>query len=177
MAIYTLAFKKMLINEGGYVNDKDDPGGETYKGVARKIWPNWKGWDIIDGLKKSPGLPGTLDANLILHGHIMDFYEQNYWGKVRGNDFTNQEIAESIFDFGVNAGNGTSVCLALLAADLPPDGKLNDSDVAVINSMDPEKFLASFALAKISKYVGICNKNPVMKKYFFGWIVRSLKMN
>jgi len=35
MAKFNLAFSKMLFHEGGYVNDPDDLGGETYKGIAR----------------------------------------------------------------------------------------------------------------------------------------------
>ena len=35
MASFLPALQKVLAHEGGYVNDLDDPGGETYKGVAR----------------------------------------------------------------------------------------------------------------------------------------------
>lgn len=38
----------LIKHEGGYVNDPDDKGGETYKGIARKFNPDWKGWKIID---------------------------------------------------------------------------------------------------------------------------------
>ena len=37
MADFKIAFEKVLEQEGGYVNDVNDPGGETYKGVARSI--------------------------------------------------------------------------------------------------------------------------------------------
>ena len=37
MANYDQAFQLILQNEGGYVNDPDDPGSETYKGIARKM--------------------------------------------------------------------------------------------------------------------------------------------
>ena len=44
MAYFGDAFKKLSIKEGGYVNDKDDAGGETYRGISRKYNPTWQGW-------------------------------------------------------------------------------------------------------------------------------------
>jgi lysozyme family protein len=35
-----------LRNEGYYVNDKDDSGGETYRGISRVNFPKWAGWAI-----------------------------------------------------------------------------------------------------------------------------------
>ena len=52
MAIFNLAYKKLEVAEGGYVNDPDDKGGETYKGISRKANPNWAGWISIDQIKK-----------------------------------------------------------------------------------------------------------------------------
>ena len=37
--------------EGNYSNDKDDPGGETYKGISRNMNKDWEGWKIIDSYK------------------------------------------------------------------------------------------------------------------------------
>ena len=37
MAYFGDAFKKLSIKEGGYVNDKDDAGGETYRGISLNI--------------------------------------------------------------------------------------------------------------------------------------------
>jgi lysozyme family protein len=44
MAEFNPALEKVLSHEGGYVVDPNDPGGETYKGVARKIHSKWDGW-------------------------------------------------------------------------------------------------------------------------------------
>lgn len=52
MANFGDAFKKLSIKEGGYVNDKDDAGGETYRGISRKYNPTWQGWNMIDQYKK-----------------------------------------------------------------------------------------------------------------------------
>ena len=54
MADFNQAFQLVIAHEGGYVNDPDDPGGETYKGVARKIHSKWEGWQNIDILKRQP---------------------------------------------------------------------------------------------------------------------------
>jgi len=37
---------ELVINgyEGKYSNDKDDPGGETYKGIARNMNKDFEGW-------------------------------------------------------------------------------------------------------------------------------------
>ncbi|MFM7564688.1 MAG: glycosyl hydrolase 108 family protein, partial [Planctomycetota bacterium] len=39
MADFAIAFDETMINEGGYVDDPDDRGGETYRGVARRFHP------------------------------------------------------------------------------------------------------------------------------------------
>ena len=52
MADFNQALQMVLQNEGGYVNDPNDPGGETYKGIARKMNSNWIGWQLIDLQKK-----------------------------------------------------------------------------------------------------------------------------
>ena len=48
MANFNEEFKKVILVEGGYVNDPDDAGGETYLGISRRYNPNSKIWNIID---------------------------------------------------------------------------------------------------------------------------------
>ena len=50
MANFTIALKKVLKNEGGYANNPNDAGGETYKGISR----NLKIEDILQILDDEP---------------------------------------------------------------------------------------------------------------------------
>ena len=43
MANFDEAFALTMKSEGGYANNPNDTGGETYKGVSRKNHPKWNG--------------------------------------------------------------------------------------------------------------------------------------
>ena len=45
--------EKVLKHEGGYVNDKDDPGGETNMGVSKKAYSSVSGKSKL----KRPNFP------------------------------------------------------------------------------------------------------------------------
>lgn len=162
MANFEQALKKTLEHEGGYVNDPDDPGGETYKGIARKMHPNWEGWGII--AKRGLKAP-ELDAA------VADFYRKEFW---KFDLVTSQLIAESIFDFGVNAGMSTSVRLAQRVLEIDADGVLGANTIKAINEANEEAFLAAYTVAKVYRYVSICKNRPTSKKYLYGWLCRTL---
>ena len=105
MADFKKALKRTARYEGGYVDDPQDLGGETYKGISRKANPTWSGWEIIDAhKKKSPsGFKKLLDADKDLQLSVDKLYMSNYWAQVRGCDINSQALAEEIFDMAVNA--------------------------------------------------------------------------
>ena len=158
MADFNKAFDVTMKAEGGYVNDPDDPGGETYKGIARSRNPKWQGWVNIDLLKNKGNFPKDLDDDDDLQQKIRDLYEVNYWDKILGDEIADQDIAESIFNFAVNAGSRTSAKLAQIAVEAKPDGVIGPVTLEKINADDKRAFLAVFALAKIGRYVNICEK-------------------
>lgn len=175
MADFNAAFAETMKAEGGYVNDPDDPGGETYMGIARKRNPKWDGWVNIDILKTKNNFPKNLDNDKEIQDKVKQLYEVNYWDKVLGDQITDQDVAESIFDFAVNAGPRTSSKLAQIAVGAKVDGVIGPNTLKLINAEDKKTFLAVFALAKISRYVHICEANKTSRKYFFGWVRRALE--
>jgi lysozyme family protein len=174
MAEFTKAFQLVIAHEGGYGNDPDDPGGETYKGIARKIFSKWDGWIKIDILKRQTGFPANLDKDVDLQQDVVDFYRVTFWDKMNGDNITNQQVAESVFDFGVNAGLGTSVSLAQMVVQADPDGVIGQQSIEAINGFNPEHFIAAFTVAKIARYISIVKKRPTSQKYFYGWVRRAL---
>jgi len=176
MADFNSAYSATMKAEGGYVNDPKDPGGETYKGVARNRNSKWDGWVLIDLAKREGNFPASLNENLPLQNKIKAFYESNYWDKVRGDDITDQHVAESIFDFAVNAGTGTSSKRAQAVVNAEQDGVIGPTTLKMINAEDPRAFLAIFALHKIRYYTEICDRRQDSKKFFFGWVKRTLEV-
>ena len=113
MADFIPAFEKMLHDEGGYqlTDIPGDRGGQTYAGIARKPNPDWAGWQHID--RKDFGSATPL---------VREFYKTNFWDRIRGDDLTDQAIAETIFNFAVNTGIG--VAAKLFAVDQIPTSPL-----------------------------------------------------
>ena len=174
MANFEKAYRLIIANEGGYVNDPDDPGGETYKGIARKKQPDWVGWTNIDLMKKQPHFPDSLDNMMDLQSEIVRFYKVIFWDKVGGDQINDQDIANSIFDFAVNSGVSTSVGLAQVVVGSNSDSVIGPKTIQAINCFQPNHFIAAFNIEKCRKYISICKKRPDSHKYFFGWIDRAV---
>ena len=177
MAEFIKAFKLTIAHEGGYVNDPDDPGGETYKGISRKNFPDWIGWSKIDEFKKWAWPMKRLDDLEDFQEAFESFYRKNFWYKINGDQIENQNIANSIFDFAVNAGVLTSASLAQEIVKVKSDGVIGNDSITAINAFNPDHFLAAFTVAKIARYANIVKKRPTSQKYFYGWVRRALGEN
>lgn len=113
MANFEKALELVLKNEGGYVNDPNDNGGETYKGISRRANPKWSGWKIIDGYKKKyKDFKKKLDSDNELQKCVKSLYRSNYWNPIKGDDLVHQDMAEEIFDAAVNFGITKAIKLA-----------------------------------------------------------------
>ena len=165
MSDFLPAFERMLANEGGYLLHKvaGDTGGLTYAGIARNKNPHWPGWAAIDR--------GETPASQL----VRLFYVEEFWRPVAGDAITHQRVAENLFDFGVNAGPRTAVKLAQIIVGATPDGVAGPKTIAALNAMDPELFVARYAIAKLARYHGICQRDPVQRKFLMGWVARTLK--
>jgi lysozyme family protein len=163
MADFLPAFERMILAEGGYVlhTVAGDRGGMTYAGIARNANPQWPGWTLLDA---GQDVPAPL---------VRDFYKRAYWDNIRGDELTHQAIAQTIFDFHVNAGRPART-LAQVVVGVTPDGQFGDKTVAALNAADPAQFVLSYALAKVKRYADIVNADRSQGKFLLGWINRTL---
>ena len=105
-ADFVIAYNITLGHEGIYSNNPNDPGGETYKGIARNIWPDWEGWKIIDDILKSKmhkSVNEEFSKSNKLQSEVARFYKKEFWDKANLSLFP-QLISNEIFDTGVNQG-------------------------------------------------------------------------
>lgn len=133
MANYRESILDILLTEGGYANDPDDLGGETYRGISRKFWPNWKGWVIIDARKEDPNFPRILENSQLLMDAVIEFYDINFWDKIGGDKISNQSIADLLVDSAVNEGIVPAVKRAQGIVGLPQTGKVTDELIQKLN--------------------------------------------
>ncbi|MBT3351065.1 MAG: N-acetylmuramidase [Nitrospinaceae bacterium] len=169
MADFDPAFKKTILIEGGYKlhETPGDTGGMTYAGVSRRWHPKWPGWKIID----KEGSSGPRLAE-----HVRDFYRAQFWDRMLGDEIKSQEIAESIYDFAVNAGKNVGFKLAQLTVGASPDGAIGPKTVKLLNVETPEIFDMKFAIAKVARYAAICNGDFSQKKFLLGWLNRTMEV-
>lgn len=193
------AYTKILRNEGYYVNDGDDPGGETYLGVARNKNPNWTGWPIIDAIKNAnpqatalskKGNYGPLNlalkSNLDLMDKIRLFYKVNYWDVNNLSEIKDQQLADNVCDCGVNCGVATAAKMLQKAFNvtnkyhsgfkpLVVDGKIGNKTLSAINKDNPVKIYDEYNVLRRKYYDDLIVNNPRLAKYKKSWYSRLVE--
>lgn len=95
--MYSTDFEKalefVLAREGGYVNDPDDLGGATNKGITQSTYNSWL---------KSNG-KASKDVKNITDAEVKEIYYKNYWLAAGCNKMTSK-FAVVCFDTAVNMG-------------------------------------------------------------------------
>jgi len=168
MADFDPAFEKMIRNEGGYQLHKvsGDSGGLTFAGIARNYHSSWPGWALIDRQEMD---------NPQLTTYVREFYQENFWNRVKGEKIKQQAVAETLFDFAVNTGPGRANKLAQIVIGVTPDGIIGPISLKQLNAMDSDDFRTRYALAKVARYAAIVNRDRSQSKFLLGWINRTLK--
>lgn len=89
MSFFDLTFTRVHGVEQGYVNDPDDPGGETKYGISKRSYPEENIKDL------------TLERAKFL-------YKRDFWDKINADKLFDG-IAYQLFDFAVNSGMETAI--------------------------------------------------------------------
>lgn len=189
MADFKKAFEITMGHEGGYVDDPDDAGGETYRGISRKYNPNWEGWKIIDEIKKhSEDFTRDLKENALLQELVQDFYKDRYWDVFWGDNINDQNIAEEMFDTAVNMGAHRAVKFLQqglnylnrnekLYEDLVEDGMFGSKTLKSISDLshygsDLDILVKVMNVLQGMHYLEYMKKSPIQEKYCRGWFKR-----
>lgn len=91
--IFDKALKFILKWEGGYVNNPNDKGGATNKGITQNTYNAWL---------RSKG-QNLKDVRNITDSEVKEIYYNNYWLKA-GCDKMSEKFAILCFDTAVNMG-------------------------------------------------------------------------
>ena len=169
MSLFDKCLKIVLIHEGGYSDDPDDPGGTTNYGISLRFL-------------KSVGLElgdvdddGDIDADDIRKMDIASaskLYKKFFWDKMNLNLLSTDLLILHLFDMGVNAGNSTAIKILQRILNVTVDGVLWKETLGALLKADQNEVISKYIQARYAYYDAIVVKNPKLKKYIKGWYNR-----
>jgi lysozyme family protein len=157
MADFNTAVKKTLINEGGYTNNPNDPGGATKYGILQRDMPSVNIADITEAQATA-------------------YYSEHYW-KALYSQIESQDIADKLFDSGVLFGVGEAV--KVLQITLQPafpaivaDSEFGEETLSAINQSDSPTLLQGYKTSLVAYMLRIVVNKPVLREFTPGWLKR-----
>lgn len=119
---FARALSRVLVHEGGYVNDPLDPGGATNKGITCRVYDAWR---------TRKGLP-TRDVRQIEGREVAEIYRLQYWDAVKGDDLP-AGLDYVLFDGAVNSGPSQSIkWLQRALGTVAVDGQIGQATLAAV---------------------------------------------
>lgn len=139
------AFDLLMQNEGGYVNDPDDSGGETKFGICKRSYPD----EDIKNL--------TIDR-------AKEIYRRDFWLQAKCDRYPDA-LSVAVFDYAVNSGVSRAIKDMQAAMNLKADGVAGNQTIGAANRLPLRPVLEAYLDKRLNFLTGLKG----WKKYGSGW--------
>lgn len=146
--LYERAFDLLMINEGGYVCNAHDSGGETKFGISKKAYPHE---DI---------------CNLTIE-RAKEIYKRDYWNRCKC-DYLPPALATAVFDFAVNSGVKRAIRFLQTSLGVKADGIIGNQTLGAANRLPVRDTLNDYLDRRLMFLVGLKD----FKYFGRGWTKR-----
>lgn len=167
---FELAFELLLADEGGFINDPDDPGGVTNYGITQKTYESFLKISVsIDDMKNMP----IDDAK--------EIYLTQYWNPLCLHSVEKASIAVCIFNSGVLYGVGTAANIAQrslqnLGVNVRVDSLMGQATTSQLNAVDEQEYLRMYHKLLLARIETLIFNNAKLEKYRRGWSNRAHRL-
>lgn len=160
--------------EGGYVNDKNDSGGETNYGITVSV-------------ARANGYTGNMKD--MPKSVAFNIYSKKYWDSVMGDSIAalSECIAREVVDTGVNAGTSRAIKMLQQAlnvlniknneeiySEITVDGIIGMGTVNALKSYlsvrDEKILLKTLNIIQGAFYINLAEIRDKDKNFVYGWI-------
>ena len=149
--LFDRAVAHVLDEEGGYVNNPNDPGGETNFGISSRAYPH-------------------LDIKNLTRANAAKIYYDDYWRQTGEKFVHTPALALFLFDTAVNMGKVTAVKLLQKGLGLQQDGMVGPATRAAVDK-NPTSALIKLATERQLRYT----KLPTWEVFGNGWSTRVMR--
>lgn len=172
MASFLIAYPPVIRIEGGYVNDPNDPGGETKYGITKRDFPN----EDIPNLTKE---------------RAIELYKAKYWDPLNLDRIDSQVIADKLLDMSINLGQERTagyfqraLNYTLPGRPVVVDGDIGPQTLGTVNGLpkvaargpDLETLGLALAAYHAARYIELVEgPDPRFDTFAKGWLRRAMK--
>ena len=169
MASFNEFLPILLRFEGGFVDDPDDPGGATNKGITLQTFRT-----CANSLL---GIEPTLESlRNLTDAQAGTIYQALYWNKVHGDEIALQELANIVCDFFVNAGGSAAKLLQTILNEMHSgvevDGVMGPACMRALAGADQAEVYSRYKQGRINYYQDLARRQPSLAKFLKGWLKR-----
>lgn len=171
---------EIVVREGGYVNDPDDPGGATNFGVTIHTMRRL-GLDLDRDGQITPR-----DVKRLTRGQAIDIFIKHYFERPLIAELP-AALQPTVFDMYVNAGaNAVKILQRLLREmgyEVAVDGALGPQSIAAVRAAmnkSERHFVDAYGIARRNYYLRLADRRAASRKYARtraggkgGWIRRA----
>ena len=166
--------EEIVVREGGFVDDPDDPGGATKYGVT------------LATLRRVHGQADVASLKALSRTGAVEIFVEYYFHRPRIGELP-RALQASVFDMYVNAGAGAVRILQRLLREMGQsvdvDGVIGPQTVAAAQAAyaaGPEHLADAYGIARRNYYYRLGDTRPKSRKYARrrdggkgGWIRRA----
>lgn len=163
MANFEDAIPIVLKHEGGFSDHAADPGGATNRGI---IFNLFKRYAPTLGLK--PDLQSLIN---LTEEQAKVIYKKEFWDKMSGDEFANQQVANILFDAYVNMGP-RALKMFQKVIGVTSDGVIGPKTIYAANKANPKIVFDGFKDQREMFYRNLADSKPHMKVFLNGWLNR-----
>ena len=170
MANFEAAIDVVLKQEGGYVHDPTDAGGETNFGISKRRYPE-------------------VDIKALTRERAIELYRRDFWNPAYDH-IEPQALATKLLELTLHLRHGdqrpyyetdmlgvrlVQQALRMLGDRIVSiDGRFGPQTLQAIRLESPQALLAAIRVQQCRHYLAIVEAAPEQKKFFVGWIRRAI---
>lgn len=168
------AFYFLLKNEGGYVNDKDDPGGATNHGISLPFLKDMYRRGFKDADVNLDGIINQKDIEAMSYALVQQMYKMEFWNKV--SMIPDDNLAIKVFDAGVNIGIKKAIQLLQKCLNVTQDGIIGPITLESLKNKNRNQLMQCYIDKLELYYYELAYRKPSMNKFLKGWLNRAKRL-
>lgn len=150
--------------EGGFVDDPDDPGGATNRGITYATYETYC-------RRKGYPRPTVERLKALNDKEWMEIFKTMYWDRWQADKIVSQSVADIVVDW-VWASGKPGITRVQRLLGVKADGIVGSKTLAALNARSPLPLFGHIKSLRIDFIDEICERNPRLNKFKRGWLNR-----